>query len=124
MELGLSTREWVLLVAAGSVLLFALPWGYVLARRRRRQWLLRHGREARARIVTVTSSGLTFGSGSENVKGVRLELDVLSDDGGSYRVKTHAQLHLIELSRVQPGTTVRVRVHPDRPDQIAIAEWT
>jgi hypothetical protein len=123
------SQYWIYLTVAGFLLLFITPWLFVWRYRANRRNLLANGRTAQAKILKITASGLTVGTSSSsnngggNMRGVNLLLEVYPENGQPYQAKTRDQLHLLDLSRITPGMLVEVRVHPGKPNRVAVSQW-
>ena len=117
-------QNWILLTVVGSLLLFIVPWLFVWRYRAKQRWLKENGRSATAKILQIKPSRITFGTSSSpeggNMRGVNLLLEVYPENGQPYQVKTRDQLHLLDLSRVNPGMIVTVKIDPNNPQRVAV----
>jgi hypothetical protein len=123
---------WIYLTVGGFLLLFTLPWLFVWRYKAKRRWLQTNGLSATAKILKMWDTGLTIGAASSggsnsnrggNMRGVGLLLEVYPEGGQPYQVKTREQLHLFDISRIAPGITVEVRIHPHKPHKVVVASW-
>lgn len=80
------------------------------------------GLRGTATLVEVRPGGMIVTSGTGvSATLSRLSLDVLVDDGRPlYRVEHRTVVPLGSVSRLLPGSTFAVRVHPSKPKRLAI----
>ena len=117
-------KYWIFLSVAGFLFLMIAPWLLVWRYKAKRRWLKENGRVASAKVLKIWDSGMKVGYGSEsNMVGVGLLLEVYPEGGQPYQVKARDQLHMMDLSRIAPGMMVEVRIHPNNPNKVVVAQW-
>ena len=85
--------------------------------------LREEGIPATATILNTSRSRIAYNTTSEHDLGINIELEVHPPDGQSYRAKSHATLHVMDVMKIAPG--MRVGVHIDRKNRqnVAITDW-
>ena len=121
-------NQWIFLMVGGIFILILVPVLFVWSYRRRRRKLLENGRPALAKILKTWDTGVTIGTSSSannggNMHGVGLLLEVYPEGGQPYQTKSREQLHIFDVSRIGPGMMVEVRVDPNNPQRVAVANW-
>jgi hypothetical protein len=113
--------SWGLWVVIGFFSIFMLVIGDVLISGIRQQnRLSREGLPAQAKILAVQETG----NWAANNPMVKLTAEIRRDDGAAVYVATFSEMvPVIRTPLVQPGSTVRVLVLPDKPDKIEVV-WS
>ena len=116
---------WIVLSVCGSLLMMIGPLVLVWRYKANQRWLKENGRVASAKVLKIWDSGTKIGGGAgkENVVGIGLLLEVYPEGGQPYQVKARDQLHVMDLSRIAPGMMVQVRIHPNNPQKVVVAQW-
>jgi len=84
--------------------------------------ILQNGRPAEGRLLQLGAGGMTVEQGAQRSLQVTLNIEVKLLDGSAapYAVSVSPLVPEIALSRLQPGSTVPVKVDPMNPNSIAI----
>lgn len=112
----LTTVSFILtfaLMFAAMGLLFGVP---ILSGFRNRR-VLKTGRLAEARILSVAQTGMYI----NNNPMVKITLEVTPSDGRPFEAETEKLLYLTQIPQFQPGVTVSVRYDPET-QEVAITD--
>ncbi|WP_395375765.1 hypothetical protein [Marinicella sp. W31] len=118
-------QNWVFLTIVGSVLLFVLPWLWILKVTRTRKRILKYGMSKPARIMSYKPSMFKFGkhAGSEFMQGVDLLIEINPGEIEAYKVKTRSVIHISEFSKLHSNMMIKVKVDPNKKDRALVEEW-
>lgn len=84
--------------------------------------LLERGEDAEATILALQENGssLTVAGGVPK-PGIRLTLEVHSKSRPAYQAQTNAFISTFEIGMYQPGQTVKIKIDPENPQRIILA---
>lgn len=105
----------VLLTFLGVV--FAITFGPPLVRYLRARKVLATGLPGTARIVEIVDTGSRYNNNPQ----VRIKLEVQPETGPSFSAELTTILSAVELQRIVPGATIKVRYDPDDRTRVAFA---
>jgi Protein of unknown function (DUF3592) len=97
---------------------FYLVWVKLLKPMRESSKLLQTGSPARARILSVSDTGVRLNDNPQ----VLMTLEVTPDGGfqPAYQTQTKAVVSFVHLPQYQPGARLRVKYDPQNPMVVAV----
>lgn len=117
----LTANPWLILgmVLLGVLALIAAAWAIERRARRAYEHLSETGEPAEATVLSARDSGWRTNGRTH----IAFELEVRRPGHPPYRARTKLQIHRPwSAIPYQPGQTVQVRVDPERPERVVIAD--
>jgi hypothetical protein len=122
---GVSIIAWPIFGIPFTLLFVVVFWKVMFEPMVKDERLNEIGVEADAKILSIYENGSSLQIGGSIAKpGMTMELEVHPRDNSPYRTKLNAYISMFEVTRYQPGTTLRVKYDPAKPSEVTIIEGT
>lgn len=112
------TGEYVsgIIVTVVLIFVFTMIWKLIVGPMITTSYIMKNGKDAEATILETWDTGVTVNNSPQ----VGMLVEVRQPGRPPYQTKTKSVVSRLQVQYYQPGTVLGVKVHPTKPNKIAI----